>query len=240
LRTDPLAYLTAQTNGLTDVAQEILDAAGLTEQDLEDVPTFSRSTLAPPKVITSTAQLNWPTIAAGENFFDKALVNGGLLPQEGAEPYMNGHDVGGATTNDWEGDGALADEDGGDAGWGLDEELPVADEQTNGVAEEDSGDAASATPGVSENELWVRNSPFAGDHIAAGSFETAMQVMLLSSILLSFPLIHSLCLFLVAQPTSRGCRVRAIKTVIPGCISFCPCLYISQSCSSAAAITYSP
>lgn len=35
---------------------------------------------------------------------------------------------------------------------------------------------AGATPGVNETELWVRNSPLAADHVAAGSFETAMQV----------------------------------------------------------------
>jgi coatomer subunit alpha len=35
---------------------------------------------------------------------------------------------------------------------------------------------AGATSGVSESDLWIRNSPFAGDHVAAGSSDTAMQV----------------------------------------------------------------
>lgn len=44
-------------------------------------------------------------------------------------------------------------------------------------AVEDTPDlGAGANPGVKETELWVRNSPFAPDHVAAGSFETAMQV----------------------------------------------------------------
>jgi len=69
-----------------------------------------------------------------------------------------------------------------DSGWGLDaDEGAVASqdqlEEQTVAAEVDIG--AGATPGVSEMELWVRNSPFAGDHIAAGSFETAMQVRVL-------------------------------------------------------------
>lgn len=44
------------------------------------------------------------------------------------------------------------------------------------VVEEEADLGAGATPEVSETELWTRNSPFAADHIAAGSFETAMQV----------------------------------------------------------------
>ena len=31
--------------------------------------------------------------------------------------------------------------------------------------------------GVSDAEYWIRNSPLAADHIAAGSFETAMQLV---------------------------------------------------------------
>jgi coatomer protein complex subunit alpha (xenin) len=31
--------------------------------------------------------------------------------------------------------------------------------------------------GMSEAELWARNSPIAADHVAAGSFETAMQLL---------------------------------------------------------------
>lgn len=56
-------------------------------------------------------------------------------------------------------------------GWGLDE--PESEQQAE-EEEEDVG--ASAVEGVSELDLWVRNSPFAADHVAAGSFESAMQV----------------------------------------------------------------
>ena len=62
-----------------------------------------------------------------------------------------------------------------EGGWDLDADAdePEGDEEEQGP-EEDLGDGI--TPGVSETALWVRNSPFAGDHVAAGYFETAMQV----------------------------------------------------------------
>jgi hypothetical protein len=53
-------------------------------------------------------------------------------------------------------------------------EAEEEEEEEGPEPEEELG--AGATPGVSETALWVRNSPFAGDHVAAGSFETAMQV----------------------------------------------------------------
>jgi hypothetical protein len=45
-------------NGLDELAVEILEAAGLTEADVDDVPTFGVSTLKPPPVVTSTTNIN--------------------------------------------------------------------------------------------------------------------------------------------------------------------------------------
>lgn len=180
---DPLAYLTAQTNGFPDIAQQILDAAGLAPADLEHVPTFPSSHLAPPTVVTSTGHLMWPVISQGENFFEKAMANGGLTYEASAEAHTNGHDAGvTGAENEWDGsDGLGEDEEGGDAGWGLDDEALAAPEDhiINGAAlgaEPETGDGVSAVPGLSEEDFWSRNSPYPSDHIAAGSFETAMQV----------------------------------------------------------------
>lgn len=71
-----LAYLTAKTNGLEDVALEILETAGLTEADVDVVLSFGRATFKPPTVITTTTNLNWPALFTGESVFDKALANG--------------------------------------------------------------------------------------------------------------------------------------------------------------------
>jgi coatomer protein complex subunit alpha (xenin) len=178
-----LAYLTAKTNGLDELAGEILEAAGLTEADVDDVPSFGTSTLKPPPVVTATTNINWPMVTAGENFFDKALANGSL---EGGDdvPYTNGIDAAGTAASSaldaWAKEEEVHDDvDADDGGWELDAEGMDAEEKEADEIEvlpEDEELGAGATPGVSETELWVRNSPFAADHVAAGSFDTAMQV----------------------------------------------------------------
>lgn len=176
-----MAYLTAKTNGLEELAAEILQAAGLTETDVDDVPTFGTTTLKPPPIVTSTTNINWPSVSSSENFFDKALANGNL---EGSEdvPYANGVDAAASSALDaWAKEEEVQDEDDDpdDGGWGLDPEGEDAedndfDEVETPAEDEDLG--AGATPGVTETEHWIRNSPFAADHVAAGSFDSAMQV----------------------------------------------------------------
>ena len=174
---DPLAYLTAKTNGLDELALEILEVAGLSEADVDDVPSFGTSTLKPPPVVNKTTDLNWPTINVGENYFEKALANGAL---EGGEPYVNGIDgaaAGSSALDDWAKDEETQEEiPPDDGGWDLDADAEEAEEEEEEEPDLEEELGAGATPGVSETVLWARNSPFAGDHIAAGSFETAMQV----------------------------------------------------------------
>jgi coatomer protein complex subunit alpha (xenin) len=176
-----LAYVTAKTNGLHELAGEILESTGLTEDDVEDLPAFGASSLKPPPIVTSTTELNWPSISTGENFFDRALANGRL---EGGPDvaYPNGvHDTGVAAESAldaWAKEEERDEIDPEEGGWELDAGEGVVANQDQldeeaVAAEVDIG--AGATPGLSETELWVRNSPFAADHIAAGSFETAMQ-----------------------------------------------------------------
>ncbi|EMD35514.1 hypothetical protein CERSUDRAFT_116253 [Gelatoporia subvermispora B] len=180
----PLAYLTAKTNGLEDLAAEILEAAGLTEADVDDIPSYGTSTLKPPPVVTATTDLNWPSLSAGESFFDRALANGNL--ENGGEPsYVNGFDSAGvaasAALDDWARDEEVHEDlEAEEGAWDLDadgEEVQPGVEQEEELPEVEADLGAGAAPGVSEVELWVRNSPFAADHAAAGSFETAMQLL---------------------------------------------------------------
>ncbi|KAJ3491313.1 hypothetical protein NLI96_g814 [Meripilus lineatus] len=187
----PLAYLTAKTNGLDDVALEILEAAGLTEADVDDIPTFPQSTLKPPPVVTPTTTLNWPSLSTGESFFDRALANGGLENGGADVPgYVNGYDGTGAgasnALDEWAREEERQEElDVEEDEWGLD---GGADEGGEKAVDEEDGDVegevepeaelgAGASPGLSEAEHWARNSPFAGDHVAGGSFDTAMQLL---------------------------------------------------------------
>ncbi|KZV97955.1 hypothetical protein EXIGLDRAFT_810456 [Exidia glandulosa HHB12029] len=174
----PLAYLTAMTNGLPEVAQEILDAAGLTAEEIQEVPSFPASTLGPPPVIAAAHNLVWPAISTGKNYFEKALVNG---VEEPPVAYATG-DAAGAALDDWANEDAIEEEDEEidvDAGWDLDVEGPEGtfDEAAADMVEDANDAGPCASHGVAESDLWVRNSPFAADHVAAGAFESAMQLL---------------------------------------------------------------
>jgi coatomer protein complex subunit alpha (xenin) len=180
---DPLAYMTAKTNGLTELAQEILDQAGLTVDDVAHVKVPASTTpLKPPSVITPTADLNWPPIATTETFFDKALNQAATVDSAGhlqEQPaYVNGT-AAEEELDAWEAEGVVADEPAEDAedAWDIAPTEPEEGIAAEGQgAEESLAEADGASPGVSETQVWVRNSPLAADHVAAGSFETAMQV----------------------------------------------------------------
>ncbi|KIJ11747.1 hypothetical protein PAXINDRAFT_171694 [Paxillus involutus ATCC 200175] len=173
----PLAYLTAKTHGLEEEAADILEAAGLTEADVDDSQ--------PPPIVTSTANLNWPSISMSESFWDRALANGNL-DRDGEVPYVNGIESSAAAASsaldDWAKEEEAPELDADEAGWDLDADASEAEGQTEeeefeDAVDEDEDTSAGAAPGVSENELWVRNSPFAADHVAGGSFDTAMQLL---------------------------------------------------------------
>jgi coatomer protein complex subunit alpha (xenin) len=168
----PLAYATAKAHGLDDQAQSILEAAGITEDQI-NVPSFGNP-LEPSKPIVPTFKANWPTRAASSSVFEKALA--GEIDSVGdEEPAANGY---GDEDLLGEPEAASANvELGGDdeedvGGWdmGDDGEAEVEDD----FVEVEGADAGA---GSSEADLWARNSPLAADHIAAGSFETAMQLL---------------------------------------------------------------
>jgi len=188
-KTDPLAYLTAKSNGFDGLAAEILESAGLVETDIEDIPKIGTSTLRPPVVVTSTETVTWPTISQGENFFDCALANGAL--ESGVEStYVDGdaNTAASSALKAWARDEEIHEEiPPEEGGWELDvdeEGANVNEAVAEEVVEEELG--AGATPGADETELWIRNSPLAADHVAAGSFESAMQVSGCSASLSSF------------------------------------------------------
>lgn len=65
------------------------------------------------------------------------------------------------------------DDDEDAAGWDMgDDIVPEVESDFVNVESAEAGGAAS-----SEADLWARNSPLAADHVAGGSFETAMQLL---------------------------------------------------------------
>lgn len=229
---DPLAYLTAKTNGLDELALEILEVAGLTEADIDDVPSFAASTLKPPPVINKTTDLNWPVVNVGENEFEKALANGVL---EGGEPYVNGIDgtaAGSSALDDWAKDEEAQEDIPPEEGaWDLDADADEAEaEVEEPEPEEELG--AGITPGVSETALWVRNSPFAGDHVAAGYFETAMQVNTDAP-----PLRVLLIVRIVASPAVWRYQLHSTKTSLPDGVPVFSHLLVSYSLPPSTSTT---
>lgn len=174
LQTDPLAYMTAKSQGLVEECQAILEATGATEDQLK-MPTIGGS-LTPPRPVVPTYKANWPAKASSQ-FFEKALL--GQVEGMVFEDEATGAD-GMAMSNDTEMDatmdrnGAMAEaEDEDVAGWDMGEDnVPEAGSDFINV---DSADAGGA--GSSEADSWARNSPLAADHVAGGSFETAMQLL---------------------------------------------------------------
>ncbi|KAL4921809.1 coatomer WD associated region-domain-containing protein [Aspergillus aurantiobrunneus] len=163
----PLAYLTAKSHGLTEEAESILEAVGLTEDQIS-LPTIESPSQAPQPIVP-THKASWPVKAAGHSSFEKALlgeVGAGdeEAPQLGFETE---EDEGAVTAGE-----ALEDEDEDAAGWDMGDEINV-EEDVDFV----NVDSAEAGAGSTEADLWARNSPLAADHVAAGSFDTAMQLL---------------------------------------------------------------
>lgn len=166
----PLAYVTAKSHGLDQECQEILDATGLTDEQM-NLPQIGKPLQLPTPVVP-THKSNWPTKATSHSFFEKALLGEVGAIDEDA-PVTNGIDHAEDVPGDENVKGQLGEEDEEDAaGWDMGEDINIeADNDFVNV------ETAEAGAGSSEAEMWARNSPIAADHAAAGSFETAMQLL---------------------------------------------------------------
>lgn len=168
----PLAYATAKSNNMEEQCQMILEATGLTD-DQFTLPSVGEP-LQPPKPVAPTHEANWPVKAASTSFFEKALlgeVGGG---DDEAAPTSNGFDhVDGVEEEEATHEGGLGEEEDEDAaGWDMGDDINV--EAESDFVNVESADAGA---GGSEADTWTRNSALAADHVAAGSFDSAMQML---------------------------------------------------------------
>lgn len=122
-----------------------------------------------------TYKANWPTKASSQSFFEKALlgqVEGLSLEDDAgaAGDIPEGMDIDSSSKQNG---GLLGEDDEDAAGWDMgDDDVPEVESDFVNV---ETADAAGA--GSSEADLWARNSPLAVDHVAGGSFESAMQLL---------------------------------------------------------------
>jgi len=167
----PLAYLTAKTHGLEDEVQAILEASGLTEDQIT-LPTVG-APVAPPKAIVSTFKANWPTKHTGASSFEKALnAEGGDAPAPEANGFADDNLLAEEEATQENGPAEDGDDDDAAAGWDMgDDAVPDVEEDFVNV------ESAEAGAGSSEADIWTRNSPLAADHAAGGSFDTAMNLL---------------------------------------------------------------
>lgn len=173
INADPLAYATAKAAGLEDEWQTMLEASGLTEDQIS-LPTMGKP-LQPPKPIVHTHKGNWPVKAASHSFFEKALLGEVGAVDDDVPQTSNGFDHIESVPEDEAiiRESQLGGEEDEDAaGWDMGDDINV--EVESDFVNVDSADAGA---GSSEADLWARNSPIAADHAAAGSFETAMQLL---------------------------------------------------------------
>ncbi|PHH68455.1 hypothetical protein CDD82_545 [Ophiocordyceps australis] len=170
----PLAYMTAKSHGLEDECQAILAAADLSEDQLT-MPTLG-TPFTLPKPIVPTYKSKWPTKANSQSFFEMALlgqVEGLSLEDDPTGAEGRGLENGSLADAASKHNGDADDDDVDVAGWDLGHDLiPEAESDSINVASTEPGKAGS-----SEADLWARNSPLAVDHVAGGSFDTAMQLL---------------------------------------------------------------
>lgn len=175
---------------MDEIADEILESSGLTLEDVADLPTQG-TLLVPPRPLMRVHESNWPQLAVSRSYFEGAFTGDmeGVAPQApmttmepeptvdqwGMDDEFNipALDQKGSTLAPIMNDALDMD---GDGGWDMDADLAAElHAETGAIVAEDSG-LTIPVAGQSEAEIWCQNSPLAADHVAAGAFESAMQV----------------------------------------------------------------
>lgn len=227
----PLAYATAVTHGLEKEAERLaekLQAAGVPLPE----PLAGAALLQPPAPILRDD--NWPLLTITKGYFDgggslpidsqrdaAGGAGGGLEDDEAAAGAGWGDDLDLAVGGDAadgeereEGAGGDGDEDGG---WEMEDlELPPEALAGAGAGGEDAADLSvfvGTTPGVPGSAKWTQRSALAGEHAAAGAFDTAMRLLNRQLGVVNFELLKPLFLDVAA---ASHCAVPSLLGVGSG------------------------
>ncbi|ORX97825.1 Coatomer, alpha subunit [Basidiobolus meristosporus CBS 931.73] len=177
----PLAYLTAKSHGLEEQAQNILAAAGMSPEDVSDALPEGKL-LQPAAPIVNNSRANWPVLNVNKSSFEnafEAIAASEQVNADGAMDEMDDNwgddDIEGITKQIHIGE---YDEIVEGSGWGLDNDLKLdADLDVDLLSDGHPTEFVMPASGISEFEMWCKNSTLVADHIAAGSFESAMQLL---------------------------------------------------------------
>ncbi|GJN09183.1 hypothetical protein PR202_ga27165 [Eleusine coracana subsp. coracana] len=183
----PLAYVTAVTHGLTEIAERIGAELG------ENVPSLpgrkTRTLLIPPAPLMACG--DWPLLRVMRGIFEGGLdVTGRAELEEDDEAA--GADWGDEDLDMVDASEVMAyggdgfdiehaepnEEDGEDGGWDLEDlELPPETETPKAAASALSIAFVAPPLGMPVSQIWTQKSSLAGEHAAAGNFDTAMRLL---------------------------------------------------------------
>lgn len=191
----PLAYLTAKTHGLEDDAARIAEMLNESGAVIPDVNNCGKLLQPPMPVFRGD---NWPLLPVSKGFFE-GVLSGEIAGDAFAEDddAMVDASAGWGETDIDVGEDDRVDplaaagiapdvefEDAEDEndGWGMDDlELPAelmgGDAAAGDISGFDSDVFVAPTPGVPPSQRWTEKSAVAGDHVAAGDFDSAMKLL---------------------------------------------------------------
>ncbi|RZC55738.1 hypothetical protein C5167_014589 [Papaver somniferum] len=178
-----LAYVTAAVHGLFDDAERLADQLG------DNVPSLpegrTSSLLIPPAPILCGG--DWPLLRVMKGIFD-----GGPDVERGQEEYEEADEADWGENLDIDGaddaqneDGVVVRENGEvneendeDGGWEL-EDLDLPPELDTPITSTNTRSTAFVipAPGMPVSQIWIQKSSLAGEHAAAGNFDTAMRLL---------------------------------------------------------------
>ncbi|KAG6475062.1 hypothetical protein ZIOFF_064279 [Zingiber officinale] len=180
----PLAYATAVSHGLEEIASRLATELG------ENVPILpedkKRSLLLPPSSLMCCG--DWPLLRVMRGIFDNALDTGRAGNEE--EEDANNADWGDEELDivdvddmiqnadiSAELEDGIENKDNEEGGWDLEDlELPP-DADTPKASANASSLFVAPTPGMPVSQIWIQKSSLAGEHAAAGNFDTAMRLL---------------------------------------------------------------
>ncbi|XP_022948234.1 coatomer subunit alpha-1-like [Cucurbita moschata] len=183
----PLAYITASTHGLHDVAERLAAELG---NDIPSLPEGKTgSLLLPPTPVMCGG--DWPLLRVMKGIFEGGLdnVGGGRADDDDNEvaegdwgeeldvvDVVDGLQNGDVTAILEDGEGAEENEEEG--GWDLEDlELPPEADTPKVSVSSRSSVFVAPTPGLPAYQVWIQRSSLAAEHVAAGNFDTAMRLL---------------------------------------------------------------
>lgn len=168
----PLAYALAKSQGFSDEADQIREDSGVEESSIKITISDAANGLTAPSIVHETYKANWP-VKKKDKVDIMSLAKLSINDKQStssSQAKLASSQVAYSLDEEEELDG--------DA-WDLDDQLEEEDIDLIGAAEggkqTPSELAGGASPPITES--WVHNSTVPADHIAAGSFETAAQLL---------------------------------------------------------------